>query len=253
MKLLYANGCSFTNMPAIENEISGLRHPELHEQWPDLLAKKLSIPECYNHGLWGGSNYRIIRTTRDFLETTPVPHEDIFVVIAFSFVWRFEMHTDVQHTDFFDKFGPHTDNWVRLNPGWVELDQPLEDKSNRRSVALLPDPQEQEYIRIGAQKTYAKVLGFDRETEQQECLLQILALQGLLDHYKVKHKIIFGTIIEKHNTDIVQKYAPNSVKFGVREEAMPHLTVDNYHADHKGHEIVAQKLFDLWKSDFGIS
>lgn len=74
--MLYANGDSFTFGTGVDQQYT----------WPALLAGKLNI-ELVNDAVPGGSNYRIVRTTLDFLSR----HKPKLVVIAWSSYLRFEL------------------------------------------------------------------------------------------------------------------------------------------------------------------
>ncbi len=82
-KLLYANGCSFTNhLPLKERD-----------KWPENLAQNLNIPEYLNDGEGAGTNQGIFKRTAKFLSETQVPPSDILAVIQLTFPFRFEMPT----------------------------------------------------------------------------------------------------------------------------------------------------------------
>lgn len=80
-KLLYANGCSFTNHAPQEQS----------EKWPENLSKNLDIPEYINDGQGAGSNQGIFKRTAKFLSETKVPVSDILAVIQLTYPFRFEM------------------------------------------------------------------------------------------------------------------------------------------------------------------
>lgn len=73
--MLYTNGDSFTFGTGIQS----------NKAWPALLAKNLGY-ELVNDALPGGSNYRIVRTTIDFLSR----HKPNLVIIAWSSYLRTE-------------------------------------------------------------------------------------------------------------------------------------------------------------------
>lgn len=82
-KLLYANGCSFTNHDPLDQS----------DKWPENLAKELGISDYINDGMGAGTNQGIFKRTAKFLSETKVPASDILAVIQLTYPFRFEMPT----------------------------------------------------------------------------------------------------------------------------------------------------------------
>lgn len=82
-KLLYANGCSFTNHQPLDES----------DKWPKNLARELDIPDYINDGMGSGTNQGIFKRTAKFLSETQVPASDILAVIQLTYPFRFEMPT----------------------------------------------------------------------------------------------------------------------------------------------------------------
>ena len=80
-KLLYANGCSYTNYQPLGQS----------DKWPKNLARELDIPDYINDGRAGGTNQGIFKRTAKFLTETQVPARDILAVIQLTYPFRFEM------------------------------------------------------------------------------------------------------------------------------------------------------------------
>ncbi|MEM9546921.1 MAG: DUF6071 family protein [Bacteroidota bacterium] len=65
---LYANGCSFTTGYGSEDTESNEDYAFIHPHaWPQKLCELMGLDDVFNHGLAGGSNDRILRTTIDWI------------------------------------------------------------------------------------------------------------------------------------------------------------------------------------------
>lgn len=96
MKLLYANGCSWTEGTEIPND-SKLPHCQnsmYYKSWPYRLSQKLHIPLCINEGAGAGSNDRIYRKTTEYIVkyiNSGRNPKDLLIVIGWTTCERTEV------------------------------------------------------------------------------------------------------------------------------------------------------------------
>ena len=99
MKILYANGCSWTagngisydpliqNLPLEERLTASSDY-----NWATLLSKKLRM-KCINQAQGAGSNKRMVRTTCEFLQQlSDDEYKNLFVVLGWTTVDRNEIY-----------------------------------------------------------------------------------------------------------------------------------------------------------------
>lgn len=248
---LYVCGCSFTRMCSKIKD--GVQHPDVSDQWPQLLANKLKIPNVVNDALWNGNNARTFRKLEEFLRTTDVDPEKIFVIIQFTFPWRFEMWTDMEHDDYSWSESPIRENWARLNPGWAKIEEPFQADAHDWSVAINPpkkdDPDHdkiKQLIYQGRIKAYGKAVDWNPETEYQTLMRDCLAIDNILNLYNVKRRYCFGDEANSKVTKRLIKLVPGFLKNLVFMNVIPNelKTIDNYHADALGNIHLADLLYD---------
>ena len=116
IKMLYANGCSWTAGADLEDPSN--------TAWPILLSKKMEV-DVFNAGLGGGSNDRILRTTiqftKDWMETNN-PTE-LFVGIMWTSMYRTEVPFEENKNLHYEaiQFGNpwYTGYWKEYKDNWV--------------------------------------------------------------------------------------------------------------------------------------
>ena len=243
IEMLYTGGCSFTRM-ASKGE-----HPQLEEQWPHLLAKKLGS-NVINDALWNGSNPRTFRKLYEFLTTQKYSPKNTLVLIQFTFTWRFEIPSTFDLQDYAWPESPHKENWLRINPGHFDLEQYQEHQdlnAFKGCVALRENeekPIHKTMVSSGLQKVYAKLLDYTDDVEKLELLTQIFSIKGLLENYGVNYKFLFGEG-GKWNDEIAELVGHFLTSTPLRLIAGEYTTIDNYHADKQGNIQTADTLYDL--------
>ena len=95
-KILYCNGCSWTWGDDLENPIE--------ERFSTLLGEKANLT-VINNAMNGGSNFRVARTTMNYLLSNRDKWDDIIVVIGFTDPSRYEFYDAEKNK--FDCFNIH--------------------------------------------------------------------------------------------------------------------------------------------------
>lgn len=99
MKILYANGCSWTEGAEIPNTsiYPFCTSSKYYESWPFKLSQKLKVPLCINEGAGAGSNDRIYRKTQEYIIkyiNSGKDPKDLLIVIGWSTCERTEVSTE---------------------------------------------------------------------------------------------------------------------------------------------------------------
>lgn len=101
-KVLYSNGCSWTNGDGIEHDpsLSPFHEDEKlkfrkTKNWASHLSQLLNYDECINHAAGAGSNKRMVRTTCDYIQSlNPAEYNNHLIVLGWTTVDRNELLLD---------------------------------------------------------------------------------------------------------------------------------------------------------------
>lgn len=179
MKMLYANGCSWTygdgisehpGFPRTHN--AGIDYQSMKNYaWPAVLSNRLGC-DVLNEGLAGGSNARILRTTCDFILDYPAAdYKDLTVVIGWTTPDRSEVYMshDVHP------------GWIRFNSA-EQIIQLNNEKFNKSEIDDLI-----EYKRIYVSHMYHHDINLSR------CIHEKFMLSNLLENLGIKY-IFFDSL-----------------------------------------------------------
>lgn len=254
LKLLYTVGCSFTRMISKNIGVDGKMTDlvPLTMQWPHVLGDKFNIPTI-NDGLWGSSNQRSFRRLKNFLETKSVDSNNLLVIVQITFPARFEMDNyGINVEDYAWPDCDYTEDYIRLNPGWMEADIENLDfehvvENHPRvlgSVCLPRNKKYSEHFQDGLKKVYAKTIRYTEKQEKLEEMTYIYAIQGLLDCYGVHGHIVFGDTSYKNIQAYSQQIHRVMDSLSIREIAGDNNTLDGYHPDFAGNQNVADRFYN---------
>ena len=258
IQLLYTVGCSFTRNVNRSNIIGeDIELVSLDKQWPHLLGDRLNVPTI-NDGFWGSSNQRSFRRLKNFLETKSIPSQNVLVLAQMTYPARFEMENDgIPVQDYSWVACDYQEDHIRLNPGWWESDIESFDFQNLAEnhprlfscVCLPRDKRYSEQVKDGLIKVQGKTTRYSKTQEDLDEFTYICAIQGLMDSYGVNGHIIFG---DKSN-DKIQEYYEKNLRvmdsMSIRGRAGEHNTLDNFHPDITGNEIVADHFYAILTED----
>lgn len=212
----------------------------LNDQWPSILGQKLGVSTT-NDGLWNGSNQRIFRKSEEFLRTTHIDKEKILAVITFPPPWRYEIPTEEPQVDYTSPLSDLRESWVRINIGHAStVDRP------DRSIALRKDCDIEHILAVATPYVRSKAMMYTPEWERLEGLSQCLSIDNLFRAYGVKSFYVFSFGWVPKTMHEIQHLLPNILTTNDMCSIIgEHNSIDNFHADHQGHQIISQKLYDL--------
>ena len=241
---LYVSGCSFTRMASSWKDDQ--KHPEMEEQWPHLLAKRLNIPNTVNDALWNGSNERTFRKLDHFLKTHSGDLDKVLFLIQFTFPWRYEMWSDQIQDDYTWYEAPDDvkENWIRLNPGWADIEKPFDPDGVDNSIAVRHNSVPKQLVYKGRIKAYGRALDWNNETEYQTAVRQCLAVDNLLKIHDAHRRYIFGDSVRSDTETRIKELIPGFLKNFYVCESIPqeYKSIDNYHPDYQGNVFFAELL-----------
>ena len=187
--MLYANGDSFTWGTGIGNitakpqlNYNKFENARLGNTWPGMLANLLST-EFINDGWAGGSNARIVRRTKQFINETE-DCADVIVVLAWSTAVRVEyprptvaVDTEVPYK-IQGRTGPYD---IHEDTTYVQIQET--GLNSPRDPFHPPDREYQKQFYLEHSDSDLFVL----------FLQQVIDMQKFLDNNNIKYEIIFHT------------------------------------------------------------
>jgi hypothetical protein len=109
--LLFTNGCSFTWGGGLDNNILDDNSTRLQSVWPHHLGNLIGADKIVNLSAGCGSNQRIVRTTFDWITSTPKEElQNVVAVIQWSDISRYEWYYGVEH-----QYENTPERWLRAN------------------------------------------------------------------------------------------------------------------------------------------
>jgi hypothetical protein len=223
-----------------------LKHPEMQEQWPHILANKLNIPDVINDALWNGSNERTFRKLDQFLKSHTGDLDKVLFIIQFTFPWRYEMWSDNIQEDYTWEQAPDDvkENWIRLNPGWADIEKPFDPDGVDNSVALVHHKVSKQLTYQGRIKAYGRAVDWNNETEYQTAVRQCLAVDNLLKIHNAHRRYMFGDILRQDTEARVKELIPGFLNNFYVCTSIPEemKTIDGYHPDYQGNVYFADLL-----------
>ncbi len=162
--MLYVNGDSFTFGTGIEQQ----------HTWPALLAEHFKF-ELINEAVPGGSNYRIIRKTLDFLSK----HKPALVIIAWSSYLRTEFSSQCSYPSLASNLDYNGQPIIQVQPNY--------NKYHKDDVK-------------GVESFYKNV---NQEWLMDNYLNQVLLLQSYLKYSKILH--VFVNALDNYDREFYRR------------------------------------------------
>jgi hypothetical protein len=157
------------------------------------------------------------------------------------------MWGDVNQEDYTWSDAPDNvkESWIRLNPGWADIEKPFDPDGRDNSVALRRDPKAtDQLVYQGRIKAYGKALDWNNETEYQTAVRQCLAVDNLLKIHNASRRYMFGDKLRSDTETRIKELISGFLKnFYVCVSIPPEMkTIDGYHPDYQGNVYFADLL-----------
>lgn len=199
MKILYANGCSWTEGAEIPNPIPlpYCMSSKYYGSWPYRLSQKLNIPLCVNEGAGSGSNDRIFRKTQEYIiryMSEGKDPKDLLIVNGWSTCERTEVSTE--------------DTFARITTTSISGAINFMDKQ------LIEDLTQY-------QKAYYRI--YDDRPNKIRNVLMMINLRILCEHYGIKYYDFVAI-----GSQPIEYMTISKNEYGVELKNMHHMSWNEY-------------------------
>jgi hypothetical protein len=221
---IYANGCSWTAGDEIEKDPKFIEYLNQHElkydpkfwsiydkhgvhkyhppelwlkfNWPSQVAKQLNVNNVINDAVGGGSNYRLLRLTCDFiLAYPPEKRENLLVIIGWTSPDRKEIH--LRDKNSWERF-----NYTQPFSKTVEM----VDRFEKAKLNIYDDYQKDHLAHIFSE--------FENITIYFQ---QLFLLSNLLENLKIKYLFFNALQYPAYtNPKLNEIFIPNELKNNVK-------------------------------------
>lgn len=234
--ILFTNGCSFTWGGGLDNNIVSDNNTRLQNVWPHHLGKLLKTDKVVNISAGCGSNQRIVRTTFDWITSTPKEElQDTVAVIQWSDISRYEWYHGVEH-----QYENEQKRWLRANvngviPGTDDAKMPHDSSWNEINSMRF--------------KSYTDIEGMYKHITECE------ALDNIFRKFNVKYYFwhmtnVISTMPTKYGDYMLNNFSwlgPTELHIDLGHVGYERISSQEPHPSLTGHKQIAQIIFDSIK------
>lgn len=244
---LYTNGCSWTWGGSLD-EYFFIKTPEnltygvysnterLKYVWPTHLGRLLGATKVTDLSSGCGSNQRIVRTTYDWLKSTPVSEiQETVAVIQIAELSRFEMYNPLN-----SEMENHPGDWMKCKIDVVNSEPEYNDRQGNK-----PIPEKELLLETKRRLRYSHHL-----EDVYRTISYIYALKGMFDAFQIKDYYFW---IQNNNWPLMmpEQFVTDIYEnFKVLDDNVPMGTCWNYenvskldqHPSVKGHRQIARQI-----------